>query len=169
MSRRASGSEPAGLDSLVIDNNAGPSADTGGPLTEAGLFSQLSTHSGSVRRFPIGVKLARDDLQRSSGRHYIDGHLGLFWSDALAPCKPLAGFACSRWLTIPLLKGGASWTVSALLYPPLLACWPLCSSLATVRLIGGDGDAITAGPHVYRGPAGSRWRALRQWNRGLSR
>lgn len=43
MSRaRASGREPAGLDSLVIDNNAGPSADAGGPLTEAGLFSHAS-------------------------------------------------------------------------------------------------------------------------------
>jgi hypothetical protein len=45
---------------------------------------------------------------------------------------------------IRLLRGGASWTVSALSYPPLLACWPVCSSLATVRLIGGDGDAITS-------------------------
>ncbi len=43
---------------------------------------------------------------------------------------------------IRLLRGGASWTVSALSYLLLLACSPVCSSPAATTLIGGEGDAF---------------------------
>jgi hypothetical protein len=56
-------------------------------------------HSLSARDLRRVLSWHCDDLQESSGRLCFDGHLGVFRPDALAPCKAVAGFTCSRWLT----------------------------------------------------------------------